>query len=154
MIDVQFVRLQSNRKISWRCKSIDAQIDENTFFLPIRFLYFLRIFCFHLNLCRLFITYFPKSSGSDVKDISFNPNTVRFFNCEKPGGKRSIGFELKSAVCRLRRHFISSGMSGISEKKKKTEENNWKLVLFMTNEFVCFWHLFNLFNEKYLNHEL
>lgn len=71
-----------------------------------------------------FITYFPKSSGSDVKDISFNPNTVRFFNCENPGGKRSIGFELKSAVCRLRRNFISSGMSGISGKKcKKIMEN-------------------------------
>lgn len=68
-------------------------------------------------------TYFPKSSGSDVNDISFNPNIVRFFNCEKPAGKRSMGFELKSAVCKLRRCRISSGMSGISVDRQENEMN-------------------------------
>lgn len=60
------------------------------------------------------LTYFPKSSGSDVRDISFNPNIVRFFSCEKPSGNLSMGFELKSTVCRLCRNLISSGISGIS----------------------------------------
>lgn len=83
-------------------------------------------------------TYFPKSSGSDVNDISFNPNIVRFFNCEKPGGRRSIGFELKSAVCKLRRCRISSGMSGIS-----VEENaNENLIQLFTR--IWFWKCFFL----------
>lgn len=69
------------------------------------------------------MTYCPKSSGSDVNDMSFNPNIVKFFNCKNPGGKRSIGFELKSTVCKLRRCRISSGMSEISENKMKIEED-------------------------------
>lgn len=60
-------------------------------------------------------THHPKSCGNDVNDISFNPNTVKFFNCEKPAGSRGIGFELKSATCKLLRCLMSSGMSGISE---------------------------------------
>lgn len=92
------------------------------------------------NLCILMCTYFPKSSGSDVNDISFNPNIVRFFNWEKPSGKRSIGFELKSAVCKLRKCFISSGMSGISVKRRKQ------------NVKICYWinskHFFNLWLLK------
>lgn len=80
-------------------------------------------------------TYAPKSSGSDVNDISFNPNTVRFFNCEKPGGRRSIGFELKSAVCKLRRCLISSGMSGISVTKIwKIHKINKQLFKYWMNE--------------------
>lgn len=46
----------------------------------------------------IYFTYHPKSSGNDVKDISFNPNTVKLFNCENPTGNRGIGFELKSAT--------------------------------------------------------
>lgn len=64
------------------------------------------------------MTYHPKSSGNDVNDISFNPNTVKLFNCEKPAGKRGIGFELKSAICKLRRCLMSSGMSAISVNEK------------------------------------
>lgn len=44
------------------------------------------------------ISYLPKSAGKYVRDISFNPNTVKFFNCENPLGNRGIGFELKSAT--------------------------------------------------------
>lgn len=65
------------------------------------------------------ITYHPKSCGNDVKDISFSPNTVKLFNCENPAGSRGIGFELKSATCRLRKCRMSSGMSGISVKENK-----------------------------------
>lgn len=59
-------------------------------------------------------TYHPKSAGKNVNDISFNPNIVKFFNWENPAGKRGIGFELKSAICKLLRWRMSSGMSGIS----------------------------------------
>lgn len=61
----------------------------------------------------------PKSAGNDDNDISFKPNTVRFFNCEKPAGKRGIGFELKSATCKLCKCLMSSGMSAISVSRKK-----------------------------------
>lgn len=64
-------------------------------------------------------TYHPKSSGSDVNDISFNPNTVRLFNCENPTGNRGIGFELKSATWRLAKCLMSSGMSAISVKERR-----------------------------------
>jgi hypothetical protein len=64
------------------------------------------------------MTYHPKSCGNDVSDISFNPNTVKLFNWENPAGSRGIGFELKSATCKLLRWRISSGMSGISATKK------------------------------------
>lgn len=63
-------------------------------------------------------TYHPKSCGNDVNDISFSPNTVKLFNCENPAGSRGIGFELKSATCKLRKCRMSSGMSGISVKKR------------------------------------
>lgn len=59
-------------------------------------------------------TYHPKSAGNTERDISLSPNIVRFFNCEKPAGSLGIGLELKSATCKLRRCFISSGMSPIS----------------------------------------
>lgn len=64
-------------------------------------------------------TYQPKSSGNDVNDISFNPNTVRLLSWENPTGRRGIGFELKSATCRLPKCLISSGMSEISGNKKE-----------------------------------
>jgi hypothetical protein len=44
------------------------------------------------------LTYHPKSAGSDVKDISFNPNIVKLLSCENPAGSLAIGFELKSAI--------------------------------------------------------
>lgn len=50
--------------------------------------------------------------------MSFNPNTVKLFNCENPTGNLGIGFELKSAICKLTKYFISSGMSAISEKQE------------------------------------
>lgn len=78
--------------------------------------------------------YFPKSSGSDVNDISFNPNTVRFFKWENPGGRRSIGFELKSAVCKLFRCRISSGMSGISEKTRRSK----KIIIIFSENNIQF----------------
>lgn len=68
-------------------------------------------------------TYHPKSAGNDVNDISFKPNIVRLFNCEKPAGNFGIGLELKSATWSSRRWRISSGMSGISETKER--ENQW-----------------------------
>lgn len=71
--------------------------------------------CISENINENFIIYHPKSSGSDVNDISFSPNTVKLFNWEKPAGKRGIGFELKSATCKLRRCLMSSGMSAISK---------------------------------------
>lgn len=40
----------------------------------------------------------PKSAGSDVNDISFNPNTVKDFKLQKDEGILGIGFELKSAI--------------------------------------------------------
>lgn len=74
--------------------------------------------------------YHPKSSGNDVNDISFNPNTVKLFNWEKPAGKRGIGFELKSATCKLRRCLMSSGMSAISRKR---ERNKNEKIGFISN---------------------
>lgn len=79
-------------------------------------------------------TYQPKSSGSDVNDISFKPNTVKFLSCVKPIGKRGIGFELKSAVCKLRRCFISSGMFSISGMNK---EIIIKIIIIKEKEEVC-----------------
>lgn len=49
--------------------------------------------------------------------MSFNPNIVKLFSCEKPAGSLGIGLELKSAICKSRRWRMSSGMSGISEIK-------------------------------------
>lgn len=48
-------------------------------------------------------THHPKSAGSDVNDMSFSPNIVKLFSCEKPAGNLGIGFELKSAICKLLR---------------------------------------------------
>lgn len=64
----------------------------------------------------------PKSAGSDVRDMSFNPNIVKLLSCENPAGSFAIGFELKSAICRRRKWRISSGMSGISEMERKLLE--------------------------------
>lgn len=49
--------------------------------------------------------------------MSFKPKVVKFFNCEKPAGSFGIGFELKSATCKLFKCLMSSGMSGISVMK-------------------------------------
>lgn len=63
-------------------------------------------------------TYHPKSSGSDVKDMSFSPNIVKLLSWENPAGSLAIGLELKSAVWRRRKWRISSGMSGISKNRE------------------------------------
>lgn len=64
-------------------------------------------------------TYHPKSSGSDVKDMSFSPSIVKLLSWENPAGSFAIGFELKSAVWRRRKWRISSGMSGISKNREQ-----------------------------------
>lgn len=76
-------------------------------------------------------TYFPKSEGNEVNDMSFNPNTVRLFSCANPAGSRGIGFELKSATCKLRKYFMSSGMSCISVCESKRIQTSASIYTFL-----------------------
>jgi len=61
----------------------------------------------------------PKSCGKWLSDISLRPRVVRYLSCTNPAGSCWMGLLLKSATCSALRPLILSGMSEISEKKRK-----------------------------------
>lgn len=73
--------------------------------------------------------------------MSFKPKIVKFLSCGKPCGSVGIGFELKSATWRFFKCFISSGMSGISERLEKEthlikfNKLQYKYIVIYVSEF-------------------
>ena len=67
--------------------------------------------------------YLPKSRGRELRDMSFNPRTVRFFNWTNPAGSLGMGLLLKSATCRALTCLIVSGMSDISVPERKIKSS-------------------------------